>query len=402
MKYFIQRGRRFLAFVFGFVYLFSGFTKLLDPVGATLVMESYFDFLHIGFLDFAAKPAAILFALAEACLGAALINGVWRKVAAISAFVLQGIFTLLTVALVIFNPNMDCGCFGEVAHLSHSASLWKNIILCLILVGAFIPFREFGKPARRKYVSFAIVSVSLVAFTIWSALHIPLIDYTSFAPGVSLRAADNSGFNDEDVYESVFVYEKNGRQKTFTLDNIPDSTWTFVETNTVRKDDATDSSVVLSIYDSAGEYKDEIAARGRVLIVSIYEPQKAKWDRIDSFVSDAFRAGFKPLVLVFGTSEQVAGELSVLSPEQQLSLRERIYYSDFKTLITMNRSNGGVTYFSDGYLITKWCSRHIPDMDSLVEVYADDETEVLAARSSRSRLIFQGFRLFVLAVLLLV
>ena len=217
-----------------------------------------------------------------------------------------------------------------------------------------------------------------------------------------MRAADNSGFNDEDVYESVFVYEKNGRQKTFTLDNIPDSTWTFVETNTVRKDDATDSSVVLSIYDSAGEYKDEIAARGRVLIVSVYEPQKAKWDRIDSFVSDAFRAGFKPLVLVFGTSEQVAGELSVLSPEQQLSLRERIYYSDFKTLITMNRSNGGVTYFSDGYLITKWCSRHIPDMDSLVEVYADDETEVLAARSSRSRLIFQGFRLFVLAVLLLV
>lgn len=38
------------------------------------------------------------------------------------------------------------------------------------------------------------------------------------------------------VYESIFVLEKNGEKKEFTLDNYPDSTWTFVDTRTVLKE----------------------------------------------------------------------------------------------------------------------------------------------------------------------
>ena len=38
------------------------------------------------------------------------------------------------------------------------------------------------------------------------------------------------------VFESKFILEKDGKKQEFTLDNYPDSTWTFVETRTVLKE----------------------------------------------------------------------------------------------------------------------------------------------------------------------
>ncbi len=82
MKYIVERFRRFCGFITGFVFFASGILKLLDPVGAGLVMDEYFDFLHIGFIGFAAKPLGVFLALAETLIGTALITGVWRRTTA--------------------------------------------------------------------------------------------------------------------------------------------------------------------------------------------------------------------------------------------------------------------------------------------------------------------------------
>ena len=403
MKYFALRTRRLLAFIIGAVYVFSGISKLLDPVGAALVMNAYMDFFHIGFMSFAAKPLAVVLALFEAVLGTALMTGVWRKITAIAAFAMQGFFTLLTIVLVVFNPEMDCGCFGNVAHLSHIQSLAKNIVLCLLLVGAFVPLRELGVPMIKKYVSFSIVSISLILFTTWSWMHIPLVDYTEFAPGVLLRSAESTDSFDEDRFESVFVYEKDGRQETFSLNDLPDSTWTFVEARTeVREGGDTESSVVLSIYDSDGMYHDDAAASGKVMVVSVYRPQDAGWDRIADFAAVSRKSGFRTLVLVSGLPQEIEQSMEGLTPEQGNVLHQDMYMSDFKTLVSLNRSNGGLTYFSEGYLISKWASRSLPDADELSQIYKGDETEILLGRTSSTRLYFQGFKLFLFALMLLV
>ena len=403
MKYFALRTRRLLAFIAGAVYVFSGISKLLDPVGAALVMEAYMDFFHVGFMSVAAKPLAVALALLEAVLGSALMTGVWRKVAAISAFALQGFFTLVTIVLVVFNPEMDCGCFGNVAHLSHIQSLVKNVILCLMLVGAFVPLRELGVPKARKYVSFAIVTLSLLLFTVWSWMHIPLVDYTEFAPGALLRSAESAELFEDEKYQSVFVYEKDGKQEVFSLSDLPDSTWTFVEARTeVREGGDTESSVVLSIYDRDGMYHDEEASSGKVMVVSVYRMQDAGWERIADYVSELRKSGFRTLVLVSGLPQEIDQVMEGLTPEQVNVLHQDMYMSDFKTLVSLNRSNGGLTYFSEGYLISKWASRSVPDADELSQIYKDDETEILLGRTSTSRLYFQGFKLFLFALMLLV
>ena len=388
MNYYVTKLRRFCGFIAGFIFYISGILKLLDPVGAGLVMDEYFSFMHLGFLHFSSKFLGTAVALAEAVLGIALITGVWRRSTGIASIAMQGFFTLLTLALVIFNPEMDCGCFGEAIHLTHIQTFLKNLGIMALLLANFIPLKGLGRPRRRKYVSFGIVAASTLAFTVYSWMYIPLIDFTEYDTTAHLQAADKYPANEEDMYEAVFTYEKNGERKDFDLDHLPDSTWTFVSTQTVLKEDFQDISVPLSIYDDNGEYHDSLAAEGKVMVISLYDPdiKPAKREKIDRFAEKAEAAGFRPIIIAADTGEPVG---------------EGIYKSDYKTLITMNRSNGGVTYFSDGYLIRKWAGRAIPDQEELDGLMNEAETETSIGQSSQNSLTFQAFLLYVFAVMLL-
>ncbi len=391
MKYLATRARRFCAFLIGLVYFLSGVLKLMDPTGAMLVMKEYFAFLHLGFLDFSAMFFGFAFAFAETITGAALITGVFRKITAIAAFSLQGLFTLLTLVLLIFNPQMDCGCFGEAFHLTHLQSFIKNVVLSLLLVGAFVPFREFGTPKVKKYYTFALVAASSVIFGIWSLINIPLVDYTPFKMGTILQSASEDVF-DEDIYEAEFIYEKDGRQEVFTLGHLPDSTWTFVDSRTVLKEGFKDNVVVLSFHDEDGNYEDSLAADGRVMVISIYDDiSQRRLGKVSDFVQNAAKAGFHTLVL---TTPQVYDQVGS-------AVGTKVYESDYKTLISLNRSNGGVTCFSDGYLIRKWSVTKLPSAEDLDAIRSEDEAEIVASRSTEGNLIFQGFLLYVFAVMLL-
>jgi hypothetical protein len=78
-----------------------------------------------------------------------------------------------------------------------------------------------------------------------------------------------------------------------------------------------------------------------------------------------------------------------------------MYFSDRKTLLTMNRSNGGVTFFSDGYLVRKWSRLAMPDIQELQKIHEEDITESIISHNTKGSLGFQGFLLYVFAVMLL-
>ena len=391
MRYLILRLKRFCGFVTGFVFFIGGILKLMDPVGAGLVMGEYLDFLHMGFLGFSAKVLGTAFALAETVIGTALITGVWRKTTGIAAMAFQAFFTLLTLALVIFNPEMDCGCFGEAIHLTPMETFLKNIVLCILLCAYFFPMKMLGQPQKRKYVSFGIVTVSVTAFMIYSWMYIPLMNFTDYKPAAALKAGQTSSGSDGDMFEAVFVYEKDGNEQTFDLNHLPDSTWNFVRTETAAvSEQESDGLIDLSFYNESGEYLDELAVDGKVMVVSVYDTKigSHRWEEILGFMTDAEAAGFNTLLLVSGTA-----------PEDQAP--DNLYHADRKTLLAMNRSNGGVTYFSNGYLVRKWARRGAPDFEELLEIASEDETETIIYHDTKGSLGFQGFLLYVFAVMLL-
>ena len=383
MRYLLFRMKRFCGFSVGFVFFVSGLLKLMDPVGAGLVMKEYFHFLHIGFLDFAAKPIGAAFALAEAIIGAGLVTGVWRKFTARLALILQVFFTVLTILLVIFNPEMDCGCFGEAIHLSHMETFLKNITILALLLIYYIPVRYLGQTKKKKYVSFAIVTLSVVAFGAYSWMYLPMADFTAFSPGTALN-----GGNAQQVYESSFIYEKDGRQETFSLDALPDTTWTFVRTETMLKSGREDGPATISIYDGNGTYADSLLTTGRVLAVTVYNDKtltERDWRKTEEFLDNAAQAGFRPLLISVDSDKDISGH----------------YHSDYKAIITLNRSNGGVTYLDNGHIIRKWAQRKLPDLKDLATLHGEDSTDTFIGRDTSASLAFQGFLLYVFAVMLL-
>ena len=390
MRYLLLRLKRFCGFITGMVFFLSGLVKLMDPVGAGLVMKEYYDFLHLGFLAFSSKMMGVAFALAETLVGVALITGVWRKATALIALALQGFFTFLTLLLVIFNPQMDCGCFGEAIHLTHWQTFFKNLILLALLLIYFIPSKHLGVTKKKKYVSFALVTVSVFAFTGYSLRHIPLVDFTAYKPGAELQAG--ASVNADEIYESVFTYEKDGVTEEFSLGHLPDSTWTFVSVDTRLKEGHDDALAELSFYDpETEEYMDTLAIEGKVMIVSVYDTdmRERKWKKTESFISRAEAAGFKTLLLCADTADI------------PLTLKSEAFISDYKTLISMNRSNAGATYFYNGQIIRIWGDSSTPSADELKQIAESDATEVFIDHESKGSLVFQGFLLYVFAVMLL-
>ena len=348
--------RRFSAVLIGFVLFLGGVLKLMDPVGAKLVVEEYLKFLHLGFLTGISGLIGTGMALLEALLGAALITGVWRKVTTVVTGVLLGFFTILTILLYVKNPPMDCGCFGEVIHLTHLQSLLKNLVLLALWALACFPLKKQEQTRSIKYVSFPIAAVSVCMFLLYSSLSIPLVDFTPFKPGAELMLP-------EDI------------------------------------DDPTDDRTpTLSISDAVGEYVDSLMVSGDLIVVSIYDPEKiseANWGKITTLVRECTPLGLTPMVLVAATPAMM--ETLVSAPEVLSST----YFADRKKLLTLNRSNGGATYIEDGLIVTKWHVRRLPDREKLAELSGTDVTESLLSENNGDRLKFQAFLLYVFAVMLL-
>lgn len=403
--------RRFCAVLVGFVFFVAGILKLMDPVGTMLIVKEYMNFLHMGFLRVLAGPVAEIFALTETFLGVCLITGVFRKVTAVVTTILLGGFTILTLLLWIFNPSMDCGCFGEAVRLTHFQSFAKNVVLCALVFAAFVPYRMFGQPKKRKYVTFGLVGVAVIAFAVYSLMYIPMLELTPFNLSTELAAAVDvvEEEPDEDEYISTFVYEKNGKTGVFTLNNLPDSTWTFVETRTVRRQANLDGSEhpSLAFRDAENKYRDTLAVKDLVMVVSVPEPSKLKasaWGEIARFIGNASESGFTPLLLVADGPEHFSRGISGLGLQQgeELTLLTSVYYADYKELISLNRSNGGAVYFNDGRLISKWAARSLPSQRKLQKLVRQNSTEVMLSADGKGRRSFEAFMLYSVVMMLLI
>ena len=211
-----------------------------------------------------------------------------------------------------------------------------------------------------------------------------MADFTDFRPGAVVNNESNM---DEAAFEATFVYSKDGKEERFSLENLPDSTWTFVRADTSPVTQDGQGSARISIYDNAGNYADSLITKGKVMIVSLYKGSLSEKDirTIREFLDNAKTAGFSPILLTSGV--ETHGLES--------------YNCDYKTLITLNRSNGGATYLEDGYIIRKWAERTLPAPEELAMISDEDPTDTFIGRDTRTSLAFQGFLLYVFAVMLL-
>ena len=318
----------------------------------------------------------------------------FRKVTAWVATGLLAFFTVVTLVLWIKNPAMDCGCFGEAVHLTHAQSFWKNVVLLVLALWAFLPYGDFGKTPVRKLVSAGIAAVSVIYAVVYCNTHLPLVDHTDFRVGAELMASMEDDIVADNHYREERTYVKDGQEGRFLPGYYPGEDWTLVKTDTVFVESpmAQEKFPILSFRDMADNYQDRLAAEGKVIVFSVYDPLKAPWERIATQYGSVLEAGGTPLVLAAGAPSQISS--------WPVPAGLPVYFADYKSLISLNRDNGGATYLSEGEIICKWPSRKVPD--NLRPTFDDDPVNLSTWLLGRNRIKAQGFCLYLAALLILV
>jgi len=230
--------RQISGIIVGLVFMFSGVVKAIDPLGSAYKFHDYFVAFNMEWLIFLSLPLAILLCLAEFIAGFAVISGIRQKEGILGVTLLMLFFTPLTLYLAITNPISDCGCFGDAIHLTNWETFWKNVVLLIPTIIIFTGIKQVT-PLFNSIKEWALASCVGILFALFSAAnlkYLPLIDFLPYKVGV--RIVDQMTIPEgaeSDQYMTTFIYERNGEQREFTLDNFPfdDTTWVFVDQITV-------------------------------------------------------------------------------------------------------------------------------------------------------------------------
>jgi uncharacterized membrane protein YphA (DoxX/SURF4 family) len=230
---FMKALRNFSRIFVGFIFIFSGFVKVIDPIGYAYKFMEYFEAMHLTFFADGSLVFAILMSIAELVLGIALTFNLLPKISAWAALLFMTFFTPLTLWLAVANPVSDCGCFGDALILTNWETFFKNVIIDVFVVIIFVNRKKY-KPAYISLfqwmlgICFAIASYILA---IYCLRNLPIIDFRPYHIGANIMegmSVPESEKNNVDIIESYFIYEKDGVQETFDITSIPDSTWKFV------------------------------------------------------------------------------------------------------------------------------------------------------------------------------
>jgi len=222
----------------GLLFIFSGFVKGIDPMGTAFKLGDYFTAFNMGFLDGLALPLALLLCLVEFVAGMMLLTGALVKPASWMAALFMALFTPLTLILAIFNPVSDCGCFGDAIILTNWQTFFKNVIITLLVVFVFIRRNdETGVMPVKAGLNFTIACVFFfLLFMRMNLTYQPPLDFRPYKVGTNIAEAMAIPEDAEpDKYDIRFIYEKDGVQQEFTLNDYPanDTTWKFVDQKSV-------------------------------------------------------------------------------------------------------------------------------------------------------------------------
>ena len=338
--------------LFALTFIVSGILKLLDPVGTGLVMKEYLDFMNLDFLMNAAIPLGMALSTLEFTIGICVLSGLRIRIMAWVALVLMAVFTSLTFYLMLYNPISDCGCFGEAIHLTNTQTFVKNVILLVLAFLIFLGRKRATRlaPAWLEWLFVGIFALLALSVSVRALATIPQVDFTAYRVGNSL---DELAQENQARYETTVLYTKDGHTKEFTLDNLPDDSWTYLDSKTVQVGGSTKMAQVDFTLEQM---------QGPVLAVTVYSPEaltRENLDRIDQFRKAALLQGHE--VIMYGPTDEYVT-------------------ADRKSLMTLNRSNGGAVYFNDGTIVAKWANVELPDADLSAVLEEDPDVVILRHR----------------------
>ena len=360
----VNIGRLLMAITF----IFSGFVKGIDPLGTQYKITDYLEALHIDWMfpSWSTLVMSVLLATAEFAIGIFLLFAIRRRLMSKITLAVMSVMTLITLWIVIADPVKDCGCFGDAVVLTNMETFIKNIILLIFAVLLWRKPLEMQRLISRQtqWVVINYTFLFSIVMSIWSLWYLPQFDFRPYHIGVNIaKGMEIPKGAKQPKFDTTFILEKNGERKEFTIDNYPDSTWTFIDSKTVQ----TEEGYVPPIHDfsiadaKTGEdiTQEVIHDKGYTfLLVSphLEFADDSNFGNIDEIYEYANDHGYRFLCLTASTEKAIKHWQDITGAEYPF------YVTDETTLKTVIRSNPGLLLLKNGTIIQKWSHNDLPDM----------------------------------------
>ena len=297
----------------GILFIFSGFVKLVDPIGSQYKFQEYFSesVLNMEFLIPYTLPFAILLIIAEILLGVMILIGYKPKLTIWSLFILTIIFLFLTWYSAFYNKVTDCGCFGDALKLSPWETFYKNVILIVLIV--FLIFKtELIKPIFKGKIPKIITILSFAGFlfiTQHVLVHLPIIDFRPYAIGKNI--SEGMEYKDDGGIPPVHDF---------------------------------------MLEDSQNDLAPELLTKEKVMLIIVYSLDKADANGFPAIKETAEKAILKGYT-VYGVSASFTDDL--ILAQNKYNLPFEFLFCDETTLKTIIRANPGVVILNKGTVVDK-------------------------------------------------
>lgn len=301
-------------FIVSITFIFSGFVKLVDPLGSAYKFQEYFgaDVLNLEFLIPYALPFSILLILAEIMLGVMLLVGYLPKFTVWSLLGIILVFLFLTWYSAYFDKVTDCGCFGDAVKLSSWGTFYKNIVLVLLII-LLVWKVEYIKPLISvnfgKWTTF--LSFFLFLYIVYYVLiHLPIIDFRPYAVGDSLPEGMEYIGDEEPPIHDFFLESVDGEDLT-----------------------------------------EVVLAEDKVLLVVAYNLTNSDlegFSNIKTVTNEALQKGYTVYLLTSSMNEEF------VEIKNNYQLNFDMLFGDETMLKTIIRSNPGVMTLENGVVKGKW------------------------------------------------
>ena len=309
MKILVQIAR----IIVGALFIFSGFVKLVDPIGSQYKFQEYFSesVLNMEFLIPFALPFAIFLIVAEILLGVMILIGYKSKITVWSLLILTLIFLFLTWYSAYYNKVTDCGCFGDAIKLTPWETFYKNVILIAFIIVLVIKV-DVIKPIFGGKIPklITLISLGLFMFIVQHVLtHLPIIDFRAYAVGKNL--VEGMQFPEDGSIPPVHDF---------------------------------------MLEDAQADLAPELLKKEKVMLVIIYNLDKVDkngFPNIKEITSKAKKKGYT----VYGVSASFTDDL--LAAKEKYNLPFEFLFCDETTLKTMIRANPGVMILNKGTVTQK-------------------------------------------------
>ena len=356
--------------VVGLTFILSGLVKAIDPLGTQYKIQDYLAAIppSLSLPDMLTLLMSVSLSMVEFTLGAFMLTAICRRVTARLTLLFMMVMTAVTVWIYIADPVKDCGCFGDALTLTNLETLLKNIVL--LALAALVAWRptHIGRLMSRsnQMLLGQMLMLTPVALSFWCLYDLPLIDFRPYHIGADIKAGmEIPEGAEQPVFDTTFIMEKDGERREFTLDNYPDSTWTFVDSKTVTvKEGYVPPIHDFSITAADGEDITDMVLGREGYTFLLISPDLDKADDqnfgdIDQIYEFCQDNSIPFYCLTASTEKSQQHWQNITGAEYPFCM------TDATTLKTMIRSNPGLMLLEKGVVRGKWSHNRLPETTEL-------------------------------------